>query len=78
MGMNPGPTALVDMPNGSTAAFQLAVLGTELVDDFDFVVDLDLVEFVPDRTEAADEVVDFADLIEGAVLVEPPSSVGLL
>jgi len=55
--MNPDPTAFEDMPRGSTAAFQAAVFGIEdVVDDFDFVVDLVFVDtFEPDLT---DEVLD--------------------
>ena len=57
LNMNPDPTAFEDMPRGSTAAFQAAVFGIEdVVDDFDFVVDLVFVDtFEPDLT---DEVLD--------------------
>lgn len=55
MPKNPGPTAFVDMPKGSTAAFQAAVLGIEgVVEDFDLEVDLVFVDtFEPDLAEEA-------------------------
>lgn len=63
LGMNPGPTALEDMDNGSIVRLKLGVAGIEGVDDFDdfddFVVDRDFVDLVdPDFVEEAEDVVD--------------------
>jgi hypothetical protein len=78
--MNPGPTALLDMPSGSVACFQLADLGTDEVEDLDLEVEPVLVDPEPDlMDEAVDDDDDLTDRIEGAPFeVGSSSSVGLL
>lgn len=71
-GMNPGPTVLEDMDNGSMVRLKLGVAGIEGVDDFDdFVVDRDFVDLVdPDLVEEAEDVVDRTE----GVMTDLPSS----
>ena len=64
--MDPGTTALEDMSNGSTVAFQLADLGVGGVEE-----ELDLTE------ETAEDVEDVEDVEGTSIFVELLSSMGL-
>lgn len=79
--MNPGPTDLVDMPNGSVACFQLEDLGADEVEDLDLEVDPVLVDPELDLSESTEEdVEDWTDRMESALVEIDASSfsIGLL